>query len=159
MPRGPATSPIRPGPDGQQYAALGGQGISIISYSQNQEESFKFLEWFVREDVQKKWGELGGYTCHAAVLESEEFRTATPFNQAFYESMQIVKDFWATPEYAELLIQMNNRLHPYIIGARAPPGSPRRADGRLEGDVRELQPLPVGGLTKQDRRGRAPPVQ
>ncbi len=104
------------GPGGQQYAALGGQGISIISYSQNQEESFKFLEWFVREDVQKKWGELGGYTCHAAVLESEEFRNATPFNQAFFESMQIVKDFWATPEYAELLIQMNDRLHPYVVG-------------------------------------------
>ena len=27
-----------PGPDGDQYAALGGQGISIVSYSQNKEE-------------------------------------------------------------------------------------------------------------------------
>ena len=59
-----------PGPTGEQHAALGGQGISIITYSQNQEEAFKFLEWFIREDVQKKWAELGGYTCHAAVLES-----------------------------------------------------------------------------------------
>ncbi len=25
-----------------------------------------------------------------------------------------VKDFWATPEYAELLIQMNQRIYPYI---------------------------------------------
>ena len=27
----------------------------------------KFLEWFIREDVQKKWAELGGYTAHAAI--------------------------------------------------------------------------------------------
>jgi len=27
-----------------------------------------------------------------------------------------VKDFWATPEYAELLIQMNQRLYPVITG-------------------------------------------
>jgi multiple sugar transport system substrate-binding protein len=103
-----------PGPNGDHHAALGGQGISIITYSQNQEEAFKFLEWFIREDVQRKWGELGGYTCHAAVLNSEEFLNATPFNRAFAESMGIVKDFWAVPVFADMLFQMNDRLHPYI---------------------------------------------
>ncbi len=57
------------GPGGKQHAALGGQGISIVSYSKKQDESMKFLEWFIKEDVQKKWGELGGYTCNAKVLE------------------------------------------------------------------------------------------
>ena len=42
------------GPTGAQHAALGGQGISIVSYSENQEEAFKFLEWFIRDDVQKR---------------------------------------------------------------------------------------------------------
>jgi multiple sugar transport system substrate-binding protein len=102
------------GPNGDQHAALGGQGISVISYSQNQEESFKFLEWFVQEDVQKRWGELGGYTCHAGVLNSDEFLNATPFNQAFADSMAIVKDFWAVPVFADMLFQMNDALHPYI---------------------------------------------
>ncbi|MBU4531920.1 MAG: extracellular solute-binding protein [Hoeflea sp.] len=104
------------GPDGHQFAALGGQGISVISYSENQEESMKFLEWFIKDDVQKRWAELGGYTASAAVLESEEFQNATPYNKAFYETMFKVKDFWATPEYAELLIQMNQRIYPYITG-------------------------------------------
>ena len=104
------------GPGGERFAALGGQGISIVSYSDQQEESMKFLEWFIREDVQKKWAELGGYTCHAKVLESEEFRNATPYNEAFYQSMFMVKDFWATPEYAELLSQINNRIYPYVVG-------------------------------------------
>ena len=35
------------GPTGKQFAALGGQGISIVTYSKNKEASMKFLEWFV----------------------------------------------------------------------------------------------------------------
>ncbi len=106
------------GPDGAQHAALGGQGISIVTYSENQEEAFKFLEWFIQDDVQKRWAELGGYTCHAEVLASPEFREATPYNEAFYQSMFMVKDFWATPEYAELLTQINNRIYPYVVGGQ-----------------------------------------
>jgi multiple sugar transport system substrate-binding protein len=104
------------GPDGKQHAALGGQGISIVAYSDQQEESRKFLEWFIKDEVQKRWAELGGYSAHAATLESEEFRKATPYNEAFYQTMFMVKDFWATPEYAELLTAMNERLYPYVVG-------------------------------------------
>lgn len=104
------------GPDGDRHAALGGQGISVISYSQNQEEAMKFLEWFIKDETQKRWAELGGYTASKAVLESDEFRNATPYNEAFYQSMFMVKDFWAVPEYAELLTQINNRVYPYVVG-------------------------------------------
>jgi multiple sugar transport system substrate-binding protein len=103
------------GPGGAQHAALGGQGISIVSYSKKQEESMKFLEWFIKDETQKKWAELGGYTCNKAVLESEAFRKATPYNEAFYQTMFMVKDFWAVPEYAELLTQINNHVYPYVI--------------------------------------------
>ena len=104
------------GPDGDQFAALGGQGISIVSYSQNKEEAFKFLKWFIQDETQQKWADLGGYTCSAAVLESEAFRNATPYNEAFYQTMFKVKDFWAVPEYAELLTQLNQRIYPAIVG-------------------------------------------
>ncbi len=104
------------GPDGDRYAALGGQGISIVSYSQKQEESFKFLQWFIKDETQKRWAELGGYTASAKVLESPEFRNATPYNEAFYQTMFIVKDFWAVPEFAELLGQLNTRIYPHIVG-------------------------------------------
>ena len=119
------------GPNGEQFAALGGQGISIVNYSQNKDEAFKFLEWFIRDDVQKRWAELGGYTCNKAVLESAEFQNATPYNKAFYETMFKVKDFWATPEYAELLIQMNQRVYPYITGNQ---GTAKEALDALAGD-------------------------
>jgi multiple sugar transport system substrate-binding protein len=104
------------GPDGDQFAALGGQGISIVSYSENQEEAYKFLEWFIQDDVQKRWAELGGYTAHAKTLSSMEFRNATPYNEAFYQTMFKVKDFWAVPEYAELLQKLNQHLYPFIVG-------------------------------------------
>jgi len=110
-----------PGPNGDQHAALGGQGISIISYSQNQEEAYKFLQWFIRDDVQQRWADLGGYTCSAAVLNSDAFLDATPYNRAFADSMKIVKDFWAVPVFADMLFQMNDALHPYITTGEGDP--------------------------------------
>ena len=119
-----------PGPNGDQHAALGGQGISIISYSKNQEAAYKFLEWFIKDETQKKWAALGGYTCSAAVLGSDEFLNATPYNQAFADSMKIVKDFWAIPQFADMLFQMNDRLHPYITtGEGSAKDAARRAGG------------------------------
>ncbi|QLQ17551.1 MAG: extracellular solute-binding protein [Exiguobacterium profundum] len=122
------------GPYGDQYAALGGQGISVVSYSENQEEAMKFLEWFIRDDVQKRWAELGGYTASAAVLESEEFRKATPYNEAFYQTMFMVKDFWAVPEYAELLTAANARLYPFVVGGE---GTAKETLDALTGDWNE----------------------
>jgi hypothetical protein len=99
------------GPTGKRFAALGGQGISIVSYSKKQDQAMKFLEWFIKEETQKKWAKLGGYTCSQAVLKSDEFQKATPYNKAFYDTMFMVKDFWATPEYAEVLDQMNQHIY------------------------------------------------
>ena len=119
------------GPDGTRHAALGGQGVSIVSYSKNKAEAYKFLEWFIQKDVQKRWADLGGYTCHAEVLKSKEFRNATPYNEAFYQSMFMVKDFWAVPEFAELLTQINNRIYPYVVGGK---GTAKAALDGLAGD-------------------------
>ena len=56
----------------------------------------KFLEWLViRDETQKKWAELGGYTCLDRDPEvGRAFRRqATPYNKAFYETMFKVKRF------------------------------------------------------------------
>lgn len=86
-----------------RVTSLGGQGISVVSYSKNKELCFKFLEWFVRDDVQEKWAELGGLSCNRKVLNSEKFLNASPINRPFKESIEMAKDFWAVPEYPELL--------------------------------------------------------
>ena len=58
------------GPDGDRFAALGGQGISINSYISDarQEASYDFIRWFAQEEVQARWAELGGYTSNINVL-------------------------------------------------------------------------------------------
>jgi len=66
------------GPTGKQFAALGGQGISIVSYSKNQEEAFKFLEWFIKDSTQKKWAELGGYPATRRCWRARSSKTPRP---------------------------------------------------------------------------------
>ncbi len=36
------------GPDGDQFAQLGGQGISVVSYSDKQDEALQYIKWFAR---------------------------------------------------------------------------------------------------------------
>jgi multiple sugar transport system substrate-binding protein len=110
-------NPPQKGRDGKirQVAALGGQAASVVSYSKKRDLAMKWLEWFIRPDVQMEWAKLGGYTCHKATLESKEFLEATPYNPAFKKTMEIFKDFWAAPEYSELLNIFSETLGKYII--------------------------------------------
>ncbi len=105
------------GPNGQQHAALGGQGLSIVSYiaPERQEAAQHFIKWFAQESVQAEWARLGGYTCNINVLESQEFLDAAPFNPAFAETMTFVKDFWNIPEYEQLLRVSQTELGRFII--------------------------------------------
>jgi multiple sugar transport system substrate-binding protein len=111
MPKGP----------GGRYAALGGQGASIISYSKKQDLALAWLDWFVKPEVQAKWAELGGYTCDLKTLQSEKFLNMTPYNRAFMETMQMVKDFWAVPEYAELLEVCQRYFHEAVVAGTVSP--------------------------------------
>ena len=64
----------------------------------------KFLEWLVKDETQKRWAELGGYTAaRRDPAVGRRSSNATPYNEAFYQTMFKVRDFWALPEYAELL--------------------------------------------------------
>jgi multiple sugar transport system substrate-binding protein len=105
------------GPDGKRFAALGGQGLSIVKYisPERQKAAMEFLKWFAKDETQKKWAELGGYTCNSAVLNSPEFLENTPYNKAFAESMTFVKDYWAVPVYGEMLQTGQAELHKFIV--------------------------------------------
>ncbi|MDX1995572.1 MAG: sugar ABC transporter substrate-binding protein [bacterium] len=106
------------GPDGERYAALGGQGISINSYIDDarKQASYDFIEWFATTEVQQAWAQLGGYTCNIEVLESPEFLEVAPYNAAFAETMTFVKDFSNIPEFGQLLEIAQRYLHAYIVG-------------------------------------------
>ena len=74
-------------------ATLGGQGISVVKYSDKQDLALEYIKWFARPDIQQKWWDLGGYSCHNDVLNSPSFPTSTVYAQGFLDSMGIVKDF------------------------------------------------------------------
>ena len=109
------------GPYGEQFAALGGQGMSIISYisPERQKAAMDFIEWFAKEENQAYWAELGGYTCNKNVLASDAFLNATPFNPAFATTMTFVKDFWNIPEYGQLLEVTQRELSAFVVEGQA----------------------------------------
>ncbi len=96
-------------------STLGGQGISVVSYSSNQTEALAYIKWFADAEVQKKWWSLGGYSCHKAVLNDPNFPKTAPFAADFLKAMGNVKDFWQEPSYAQLLQATQRRLHDYVV--------------------------------------------
>ena len=97
------------------FTQLGGQGISVVAYSERKDDALQYIKWFAQPDVQKKWWALGGYSCHKAVLDDPGFPKSAPFAADFLKSMDMVKDFWAEPTYAELLLDMQKRVHDYVV--------------------------------------------
>ncbi|MEM6762360.1 MAG: extracellular solute-binding protein [Pseudomonadota bacterium] len=102
-------------PQNNPASTLGGQGISVVAYSDNQPEALEYIKWFAQPDVQAKWWELGGYSVHADVAGAPDFAQSTPFAGQFLEAMSNVKDFWQEPIYAELLQAMQKRVHDYVV--------------------------------------------
>ena len=96
-------------------STLGGQGISVVSYTDNMDGALAYIKWFAQPDVQKKWWSMGGYSCHKAVLEDPEFVNSAPFAGDFLEAMAGVQDFWQEPAYASLLLAMQERIHNYVV--------------------------------------------
>ena len=119
-----------PAGPGGHYAQLGGQGISVVSYSDSQDAALEYIKWFAQPEIQSKWWELGGYSALRAVVEDPGFATSQPYAQTFLDSMAIVKDFWAEPAYASLLLSMQDRVHKYVV---ADQGTAQEAlDGLVE---------------------------
>ncbi len=103
------------GPDGDQFAQLGGQGISVVATSDKQDAALSYIKWFAQPEVQAKWWKLGGYSALKAVVEDPGFATSQPYAQTFLDSMAIVKDFWAEPSYATLLQASQKYFHDYVV--------------------------------------------
>jgi multiple sugar transport system substrate-binding protein len=98
-----------------QGTQLGGQGISVVAYSDHKADALEYIKWFAQPAVQKKWWALGGYSAHKAVVQDPGFPKSAPFAPDFLKSMEIVQDFWAEPAYAELLLDMQKRVHDYVV--------------------------------------------
>lgn len=104
-----------PAGPGGHFAQLGGQGISVVAASDKQDAALEYIKWFAQPSVQQKWWEAGGYSALSAVVEDPSFASSQPYAQTFLDSMAIVKDFWAEPAYADLLLSMQEHVHNYVV--------------------------------------------
>jgi multiple sugar transport system substrate-binding protein len=102
------------GPMGR-HAVFGGQGASVVAYSQKRELALDWLEWFVRPETQAMWGELGGFPGDVETLGSGEYLDMAPYNRAYAQTAKIVKGFWADPESSALLEVSQKHWYDYVI--------------------------------------------
>jgi len=106
----------------RRYASLGGQGFSISTKTPpaQQELAKKFIAWFLQEPTQQEWVKKpGGFTANAAILKSDAFKAASPYNAAFAQSMDIVQDFWNVPVYNELIASTAQQLGEALDGKKS----------------------------------------
>jgi multiple sugar transport system substrate-binding protein len=114
---------------------LGGQGISVVSYSPNRNEALQYIKWFASPDVQKKWQAIGGSSAHNAVLKDPGYLKSAPYAAAFQESMNQVKDFWAEPSYAQLMLAQQKRVHDFVVADK---GTAKEALDALVADWKKV---------------------
>ena len=122
-------------PQNQPGSTLGGQGISVVSYSDKKDAALEYIKWFANPDVQAKWWSMGGYSAHNSVLNSDTFEASAPFAGDFLRAMENVQDFWQEPAYAELLLAMQKRIHDYVVADK---GAAREALDLLIKDWTEI---------------------
>lgn len=89
----------------RRAASLGGQGMSVNAHipPERQQRAKDFLKWFSKRETQKVWADKGGFTSDKAILSGPEFRKATAFNPLFEEAFGMMRDFWAVPEFDEMM--------------------------------------------------------
>ena len=96
-------------------STLGGQGISVVAYSEKQEAALEYIKWFAQPDIQAQWWKLGGYSAANSVLNDPAFPASAPFAGDFLVAMNDVKDFWQEPAYASLMLAMQERIHDFVV--------------------------------------------
>jgi multiple sugar transport system substrate-binding protein len=101
-----------------QYTSLGGQGFSVITYAKkNHDIAFEYLKWWVSDQTQLAYSMYSGcFNGSNAILNSKEFKEASELNRISIESVSILKDWWAVPEYAQTIRTFAETVGKYVVG-------------------------------------------
>ena len=111
-------------------AQLGGQGMSVVKYSDKKDLALEYIKWFAQPGVQQKWWDMGGFSTAKSVTSAPGFLASASYAPVYLDSMKIVMDFWQEPTYAQLLQSMQKRVHEYVVAGK---GTPQGAmDGLLK---------------------------
>jgi ABC-type sugar transport system, periplasmic component len=110
--------PGHKGEDGifRRYSGIGGQPMCINSYSDYPEVALAFIKYWFQPENQRKWAEGGGGVCLRDIIQTEWFRTLTPYNRAYADSIAFQVDFWNVPFFFEMLTVVQEEIHAALAG-------------------------------------------
>ena len=98
------------------YASLGGQPMTISTYSPYQKEAADFIEWFYEEEQLWTYAENWGHPAYLDILSSQRFWDILPQNKTMYDVLPYVRDVWNIPSYNELLVPAEELLNAAVTG-------------------------------------------
>lgn len=107
----------------RRVVSLGGQGFSISTKTTPEKQALarQFIAWFLQKDIQEVWiTKDAGFTANTEILNSEAFKTASPYNRAFAESLDLLQDFWNVPVFNELLSASQQHIGEALDGLKSP---------------------------------------
>jgi len=131
-----AVLPGHRGDDGifRRYANIGGQPMCINAYSDYPDIALAFIKFWFEPEQQRMWAEGGGGVCLKDIIATDWFKTLTPYNRAYADSIPFQLDFWNVPTYAELLMALQEEIHACLAGQI----DPKTALDRLAKRHREI---------------------
>ena len=88
---------INPAGPAGQATQLGGQGISVVSYSKNQGEALQYIKWFAQRMCRRSGGRWAAIPAPSRWFERRASRPARRSRRSSCKSMGMVVDFWAEP--------------------------------------------------------------
>ncbi len=114
----------------RRVTSLGGQGMSVNAHisTARQKRALELMKWFSSTEVQRLWAQKGGFTSNLEVLRSPAFLKAAPYNPLFEEAFGMMRDFWAVPEFDQLLAVTQRELCDVIQNG----ASPEKAAARIQ---------------------------
>lgn len=112
-----AISPLPAGPKGQATPVLAFE-MFMPKAAKNKEKGWKFIAFCMQPPEQAKFNKLTNHlACEPEALKSDTFFTENPTMKAFYDSLVgFSKPFPITPNYADILSNLQQQLQAAVIG-------------------------------------------
>jgi len=105
-----------------RFTCLGGQGLSVNARvdAARKTAALDYIKWFSTKETQTKWAANGGFTADTAILKSDTFKKAAPYNPLFEEAFGMMRDFWNIPKYDQLLTAAQDNISSTLQGKMKP---------------------------------------
>eukprot|EP01105_Mastigella_eilhardi_P009133 TRINITY_DN2171_c0_g2_i4.p1 TRINITY_DN2171_c0_g2~~TRINITY_DN2171_c0_g2_i4.p1 ORF type:complete len:357 (+),score=46.29 TRINITY_DN2171_c0_g2_i4:346-1416(+) len=125
---------VNPPKGDQSKSLIGGQGLGINPDSTELAAALELFKWFLTLETQRQWGNAGGLTTHASIMQSVAFVSSAPYIALYVANFAYTSDFWRLPQYNELMKLYMAHAHQGITGEVSPETALRQTS-QLEQNV------------------------